>query len=122
LEVSVTPADFRRIALSLPEAVESAHMNHPDFRVRGKIFATLGHPDAAHGVVKLTPAQQKVLVGSVSDVFTPAAGAWGRRGMTIVRLRAADTPAVRRAIVHAWCNTAPKTLVRAHAHRHTSDL
>ena len=118
----MTANAFRQIALSLPEAVESAHMNHPDFRVHGKIFATLGHPDAAHGVVKLTPAQQKALIGSSPGVFTPAAGAWGKRGMTTIRLREADASIVRRAIEQAWCNTAPKALVRERAHGHRSDL
>lgn len=108
----MTVDQFRRIALSLPEAVESAHMDHPDFRVRGKIFATLGYPDRGHGAVKLTPAQQKALVGAEPDVFAPAAGAWGRAGSTVVRLRAAKSTIVRRALVHAWTNTAPKALVR----------
>jgi len=53
----MTANDFRKLALSLPEAVESAHMHHPDFRVRGKIFATLGYPDKDSGVVKLTPKE-----------------------------------------------------------------
>ena len=58
----MTADDFRQIALGLPEASESAHMDHPDFRVRGKIFATLGYPDRDWGMVKLTPAQQATLV------------------------------------------------------------
>jgi len=109
----MTADQFRRIALSLPEAVESAHMHHPDFRVHDKVFATLGYPDNGHGAVKLTSAQQKALVDAEPDVFAPAAGAWGRQGMTTVRLRAAKKTVVRQALVHAWCNTAPKTLVRA---------
>ena len=80
----MTIADFRRIALQLPEAVESSHMDHPDFRVRGKIFATLGYPEAGWGMVKLAAAQQKRLVASAPDVFVPAAGAWGRAGATTV--------------------------------------
>ena len=58
----MTVEDFRRIALSLPEAVENSHMGHPDFRVRGKIFATLGYPDDSWGMVKLTPDQQESMV------------------------------------------------------------
>ena len=108
----MTIADFRRMALALPEAVESAHMDHPDFRVRGKIFATLGYPDAGWGMVKLGAAQQKRLVTREPDVFVPAAGAWGRAGATTVRLRAADKATVRKALTAAWCNTAPKTLAR----------
>jgi hypothetical protein len=108
----MTTADFRRMALALPEAVESAHMDHPDFRVRGKIFATLGYPDAGWGMVKLAAAQQTRLVTREPDVFVPAAGAWGRAGATTVHLRAADKATVRKALTAAWCNTAPKTLAR----------
>jgi hypothetical protein len=108
----MTTADFRRVALQLPEAVGSAHMDHPDFRVRGKIFATLGYPEAGWGMVKLAPAQQKRLVALEPDVFVPAAGAWGRAGATTIRLRTADKATVRKALTAAWCNTAPKTLAR----------
>jgi hypothetical protein len=55
---TMTTADFRRLALALPETAEHAHMDHPDFRVRGKIFATLGYPAQGWGRVKLTPEQQ----------------------------------------------------------------
>ena len=102
----MTVDDFRRLALSLPEAAESAHMDHPDFRVRGKIFATLGYPDTGWGMVKLAAAQQKRLVARDPDVFVPAAGVWGRAGATTVHLRAADKATVRRALAAAWCNTA----------------
>jgi hypothetical protein len=108
----MTVAEFRRMALALPEAVEAAHMDHPDFRVRKKIFATLGYPDAGCGMVKLTPAQQTRLLALAPDVFAPAAGAWGRGGATHVRLRGADKTTVRKALAAAWCNTAPKTLAR----------
>jgi hypothetical protein len=108
----MTPADFRRLALQLPEAVESAHMDHPDFRVRGKIFATLGYPESGWGMVKLAATQQKRLIALAPDVFVPAAGAWGRAGATTVRLRPADKATVRKALIAAWCNTAPKTLAR----------
>jgi hypothetical protein len=108
----VTADDFRSVALSLPETVESAHMNHPDFRVRGKIFATLGYPANGWGVVKLTPAQQRQLVGESPQVFVPVKGAWGLRGATSVRLRAAPKTRVRQALITAWTNTAPKTLAR----------
>lgn len=108
----MTAAEFRRLALALPEAVESAHMDHPDFRVRGKIFATLGYPEAGWGMVKLDAAQQTRLVAREPEVFVPAAGAWGRAGATTVRLRAADKATVRKALTAAWCRTAPKTLAR----------
>jgi hypothetical protein len=108
----VTAADFRTLALSLPEAAESAHMDHPDFRVRGKIFATLGYPSNAWGVVKLTPEQQRTFVAAEPDVFVPVKGGWGTRGATSVRLRAARQGVMRKVLVAAWCNTAPKTLAR----------
>ena len=71
----MTPATFRRLALSLPEALESSHMDHPDFRVRGRVFASLGYPEQAHGTVKLTPAQQEAEMAEHPEVFTLAAGA-----------------------------------------------
>ncbi len=108
----MTEFDFRRLALALPEAIEGAHMGHPDFRVRGKIFATLRYPSAGWGVVKLTPKQQHRLVEDYPDTFVPAAGAWGRQGMTSVRLKAVQKTVVRKALYNAWCNTAPKPLVR----------
>jgi hypothetical protein len=111
----MTAADFRRLALALPETTEAAHMGHPDFRVRGKIFATLGYPSAGWGVVKLTPKQQQRLVDSDPDTFVPAAGAWGRQGMTSIRLRDARKAIVQEALYNAWCNTAPKPLVRTAA-------
>jgi hypothetical protein len=106
----VTADDFRQIALSLPEASESAHMDHPDFRVRGKIFATLGYPDQGWGMVKLTPEQQTSLVRAEPAVFVPAKGAWGRRGSTIVRLDTVDQVALSSALIAAWRNVAPKRL------------
>ena len=101
---------FRRIALSMPEALEGEHMSHPDFRVRGKIFATLSPPDKDWGMVKLTPEQQAVFVRSEPSVFQPVKGGWGRRGATNVCLRTATEPSTRQALVAAWRNTAPKRL------------
>jgi hypothetical protein len=106
-------AAFRALALDLPEALESSHMDHPDFRVRGKIFATLG-PDATWGMVKLTPEQQRDFVDEAPDAFEPIPGAWGERGATRVRLRPARIPVVRRALALAWRNTAPKSLRDEH--------
>ena len=112
---TVTADDFRRLALSLPEAVESAHMDHPDFRVRNKIFATLGYPDRSCGVLKLTRNQQKLVAREAPEVFVPVKGGWGRSGATQVLLRAARKTLVRRALAAAWANAAPKSLVRAHS-------
>ena len=105
----MTADDFRSLALSLPEAVEKAHMGHPDFRVRGKIFATLA-PGEERGMVKLTPDQQALFVRTEPDVFEPVPGAWGRKGCTYIRLEAATEPSVRQSLVAAWRNTAPKRL------------
>jgi hypothetical protein len=107
----MTVAGFRRLALSFPETVESAHMNHPDFRVKGKIFATLSH-DEKLGMLKLTPEQQAQFMEAEPDVFIPCSGAWGERGCTNVRLRAAKTETVKQAMAAAWRNTAPKLLVQ----------
>jgi hypothetical protein len=109
----VTADEFRSLALHFPEAAEDAHMDHPDFRVRGKIFATLG-PDEDWGMVKLTPDQQASFIRLEPKVFKPASGAWGRRGCTIVHLRDADELTVRQALSAAWRNTAPKRLVQLH--------
>jgi hypothetical protein len=105
----MTADEFRSLALTLPEATEASHMNHPDFRVRGKIFATLG-PKEAWGMVKLTPEQQGVFIRTEPKVFEPVRGAWGRKGCTIVQLDAATEPSVRQALIAAWRNTAPKKL------------
>lgn len=96
------------MALSLPGAEERAHMEHPDFRVGGKIFATLAYPDKNTAMVKLTPEQQRIYVQAHPDVFVPAQGAWGRGGSTMVHLKSADPDAVREALQTAWQGRAPK--------------
>jgi hypothetical protein len=108
----MTKHDFRKLALSLPEAVEASHMDHPDFRVRGKIFATLGYPTDGWGMVKLTSKEQQRLVEADPDAFVLAKGAWGKAGATLVQLRLADQRVVKKALAAAWSNTAPKTLAR----------
>ena len=107
----MTPDQFRRLALSFPETSESAHMNHPDFRVAGKIFATLGYPDNDHGMVVLPVEEQTRLVRTHPRTFTPAKGAWGKRGSTTVRLELVDRATLRRALEIAWRNKAPKDLL-----------
>jgi hypothetical protein len=106
----MTRSDFRRLALALPEAEERAHMEHPDFRVGGKIFATLGYPEDGWAMVKLTPIEQEMFIKAQPTVFKPCAGAWGRRGATSVRLSGARRPVIRRALFAAWRLTAPKQL------------
>jgi hypothetical protein len=110
----VTADEFRSLALSLPEASEAAHMGHPDFRVRRKVFATLGYPDEGWGVVKLTPEQQARWVQAEPAVFVPVPGGWGRRGSTQVHLAVATEDVVRPALVAAWRNVAPKRLVQGY--------
>jgi hypothetical protein len=109
----MTANEFRRVALSFPETAESAHMGHPDFRVKGKIFATLG-PNEDWGMVKLTPEHQADLIRDDPAAFKPASGAWGRRGCTLITLKAANKLIVRQALLAAWRNTAPKRLVEEH--------
>jgi len=104
----VTPSQFRRIALSLPDVVEGAHGNHPDFRVGRKVFASLGYPDNEWGMVKLTPDQQMLLIETTPQVFVPVKGTWGLRGGTNVRLVEADAATLKQALTIAWQNFAPK--------------
>lgn len=106
----MTANDFRKMALALPETEERSHMNHPDFRVAGKIFATLGYPDKTRGMVKLPPEQQHYLSKDYPDAFVPVKGVWGRRGATHVILKAASKETLRKAIHAAWQDTAPKRL------------
>lgn len=109
----MTEEEYRSLALSMPEAVEGAHMRHADFRVRTKIFATLW-PDGVTGVLKLSPEQQALLVEAQDDIFRPAKGAWGAKGMTEVRFDRLSASALQAPMRMAWENTAPITLVRDH--------
>jgi len=86
-------------------------MEHPDFRVGGKVFATLGYPSARWAMVKLMPDQQQDFVRAEPEVFVTVKGGWGRRGATNVRLKAAKKAALRKALESAWRNTAPKRIV-----------
>jgi len=101
----VTPTQFRKLALSFPEAEERSHMRHPDFRVGGKIFATLGYPNKGCGMVKLTPEQQEELVHDEPNAFSPCSGAWGLKGATSIRLKSARLATLRRALEGAYRNT-----------------
>jgi hypothetical protein len=110
----MTAEGFRKLALALPEAQESAHMDHPDFRVRKKVFATLAYPNPSWGMVKLTPAQQFKLVAQHPAVFIPVTGGWGARGATNVKLRAATRASLWPALVAAWRNVATAALRKQH--------
>src|SRR5687768_5463902 len=107
----MTPADFRRLALSLPSVEENEHMGHPDFRVGGKIFATLGYPSAGFATVMVSPQDQDLLIRDHPKAFIPASGAWGRAGSTSVVLRLAPRRVVAVALEAAWRRRAPGKLV-----------
>jgi hypothetical protein len=104
----MTANEFRRIALSLPDAIEATHLGHPDFRVGGKIFATLGYPSRAFAVVQLTTEQQELFVRTEPETFQPVPGGWGKKGSTHVLLKTARKTAVREALKVAHGNRAIK--------------
>jgi hypothetical protein len=100
----MTASDFRELALALPDAEESSHMGHPDFRIKGKIFATLGYPTDLWGMVKLTSEQQNEFVQAAPEVFVPVKGKWGLQGSTSVCLEEANQEVLHRALLTAWTN------------------
>jgi hypothetical protein len=95
-------ADFRRIALSLEGAEESSHMGAPDFRVGGRIFATLASQKQGYGNLMLTPEEQADFVRELPEVFLPIHGGWGRMGMTHIRLAQASEDVLTGALLRAW--------------------
>ena len=99
--------DFRRIALGMKDAIEGAHMGHPDFRVGGRVFATIGYPGPEWATVMIDPDEQRFFTGAHPDAFVPVKGAWGRAGSTHVRLHAARVGPVRTALRAAWQHRAP---------------
>ena len=104
----MTANDFRRIALSLDGAEESSHMGQPDFRVGGRIFATLASARQGYGNLMLTPDQQAAFVEELPDVFLPIHGGWGRMGMTHIRLAQASEDVLAGALRAAWMVRAEK--------------
>ena len=109
----MTPNEFRKLALSFPYTEERQHMRHPDFRVAGKIFATMGYPNKEHATVKVTPVEQEMLVQAEPAVFSPVTGAWGRKGCTSVVLKTAGKNSIKSALRAAWELNAPKHLLGA---------
>ncbi|HEY0701993.1 MAG TPA: MmcQ/YjbR family DNA-binding protein, partial [Candidatus Acidoferrales bacterium] len=105
----MTGNEFRRIALSFPGAEEKEHMDHPDFRVGNKIFATLNYPDKTRGMVKLFPDQQQQMTQADPAMFEPVPGGWGKGGATRVHLKAAKAMKLREAMRLAWEKAAPKS-------------
>jgi hypothetical protein len=98
----MTSDEFRAIVLNLVGVTESSHMNHPDFRVNGRIFATLGYPDQSWGMVKLALQDQKRFVELHSEAFVPAKGAWGLGGSTMIHLARVKAGVVTEALDLAW--------------------
>jgi hypothetical protein len=107
----MTAAGFRRIALSMPEAVEGSHFGSADFRVGNKIFATLALQKVGYGVLLLTPEQQAGMVEDEPNIFSPVPGGWGRKGSTRVRLAKVPADILRAALQMAWRRRAPKRLL-----------
>jgi hypothetical protein len=95
-------ADFRRIALAQEGAEEGSHMGSPDFRVGGRIFATLASQSQGYGNLMLTPEQQAAFVEELPDVFLPVVGGWGRMGVTHIRLAKANEDLLAGALHTAW--------------------
>lgn len=108
----MTPADFRRIALTLPEAVEGSHFGQADFRVGGRIFATLALESEGYGVLLLTPEQQAGMVEDEPEIFSPVPKGWGRMGATRVRLVKVAPDILAAALRTAWQRRAPPRLLR----------
>jgi hypothetical protein len=107
----MSPDDFRRIALGMDHATEGSHMGHPDFRIDGRIFATLHH-DRQTGMVKLTLDQQQTFVQEHQAAFVPEKGTWGRQGYTSVRLDSVDEDTLGAAMTLAWQNIATTQAAR----------
>jgi hypothetical protein len=117
----MTTDEFRKMALEIPTAIERSHMNHPDFRLAGKIFASLGVPDKDWGMVKLTLEQQRAFVEKAAKIFKPSSGAWGRQGYTNVYLPAATATMVRAALSAAAKNVGSKKKKTPNVQRRTSN-
>ena len=98
----MTINDFRRVALSFEGAEEGSHMGAADFRVEGRIFATLAHAKQGYGNLMLSPEQQADFVAELPEIFLPVAGGWGRMGATHIRLRAANEEVLTGALHAAW--------------------
>jgi hypothetical protein len=104
-------ANFRRIALALPEATEGSHFGQADFRVGGKIFATLALESKGYGVLLLSPEQQAGMVEDEPEIFSPVPGGWGRKGSTRVLLAKVASDILEAALRTAWLRKAPKRLL-----------
>ena len=108
------PEDVRALALMLPETVEGAHSGNPDFRVGGRVFATLW-VEEERVVLRLAPALRDALCAAEPDLFRPIDGAWGRRGWTNLDLDPCEEETLRDALLAAWRVTAPQAVADAYA-------
>ncbi|MCB9878788.1 MAG: MmcQ/YjbR family DNA-binding protein [Planctomycetes bacterium] len=99
--MGTTVEQFRAMALAVPGAVEGAHHGHADFRCEGRVFASL-HPDGEQAMVKVPPGVQQRLVRQLDGACSPASGAWGLAGCTMVRLPAVDRDVLHDALGEAW--------------------
>jgi hypothetical protein len=118
----MTIDEFRKMALEIPGAVERSHMHHPDFRVTGKIFASLGVPDENWGMVKLTPEQQRKFIEKAPKIFKPCSGSWERQGYTNVYLPSAKASLVRAALNAAANNVASHRPEKSRSSRRSGRL
>ncbi|MDP4021651.1 MmcQ/YjbR family DNA-binding protein [Methylobacterium sp. NEAU 140] len=112
----MSPDAVRALARLLPETVEGVHSGNPDFRVGGRVLATLW-VEEARIVLRLTPALQEAACAAGPDLFAPLDGAWGRRGWTNLDLDDCDDETLRGALLAAWRTTAPPDLVAAYVDR-----
>jgi hypothetical protein len=104
----MTADGFRKLALQLPEATEGTHHGVADFRVGGKIFATLAYEKQGSGVLLLTPEEQAGMLADAPEIFSPVPNAWGRQGATLVKLSAVKPDILEAALRVAWRRRAPK--------------
>ena len=109
----MTGAGFQRLALRMPEAVEGSHFGNADFRVGGKIFATLALERKGYGVLLLTPYEQAGMVQDAPEIFSPVPGGWGLKGATCVRLAKVTSDILESALRLAWRRKARKRLLRS---------
>jgi hypothetical protein len=100
--------EFRQLALEFAGAIESSHMNHPDFRIKNKVFASLGYPRTGCAMVKLTPPQQATFMRQEPGVFSPCNGAWGKQGATYIELAMVAQESVQAALDAARNNLVSK--------------
>lgn len=109
----MTADDFRRLALSLPATAEGSHFQVPDFRMDGKIFATLAYEKDGCGVLLLTPEQQAGMIEDAPAIFVPVPNKWGEKGATLVRLAKVKPDILEAALRMAWTKRQSKSKRRA---------